>query len=138
MEAFGQAEEVVPGFQPQESWIYPSRRYFFLEDNLRFWSGVALRQAGKPDDALAKFEPLLAKVDSMAGSTLTQKGSGAAAGLEGQIETSFYNVHYEAALACEAKGDKGRAQSLIKTMLKLNLADAETQRQAKELQKRLK
>jgi len=138
VEAFDTAAELAPGFKPQEGWLYPSRRYLFLDNNIRYWKAMALRKAGKPAEALAAIEPLLSTVESMAGSTLTASGGAVATALAGKVETSFYNAHYEAALACEAKGDKSRAQSLLKTLLKVALADPQTQKQAKDLQKRLK
>lgn len=134
-DAFKLAEDALPTFQPQENWVYPSRRYLFLEENLHYWRGVALRESGHPDDAIAEFEKVIPKAESMVGSTMTQQVSTASAQLEGKVETSFYNADYDAAVAYIAKGNKDRAQALLKTILRVNMADAETLKRAKELLK---
>jgi tetratricopeptide (TPR) repeat protein len=136
-DAFKLASEALASFQPQETWVYPSRRYLFIEENLHYWRGVALREAGRVDEAIAEFEKVIPKAESLAGSTLTQQISTASTQLEGKVETSFYNVNYDAAVAYSAKGDKAKALSLIKTLLRVNMADADTLKRAKDLQKQL-
>lgn len=138
IEALNAASADAAVFQPQESWIYPNRRYLFLEPNLRYWKGVALRQVGRNDEAITELDVVIARVEALVGSEMTKQNSTASIALEGEVETSFYRAHYEAALAHEARGDKDKAQSVLKTLFKANMADADTQKLAKDLQKRLK
>ena len=58
--------------------------------------------------------------------------------LEGTVDRSFANVHFDAALAYQKKGDAGRAKSLLKTAQRLEIADAATLKKAKELQSQVR
>lgn len=138
VEALKLSSDYATAFQPQESWLYPNRRYLFLDLNIRYWKSMALRQLGRSDEALAELEPVLSRVEALSGSTMTKQESTASIALEGKVETSFYNAHYEAALDYEARGDKAKGLAVLKTLFKLSMADEETQKLAKELQKRLK
>lgn len=137
-QALQQVAERASEFHPQETWVYPNRRYFFIEPNIQFWRGVALRQAGRLDEAITALESVLPKVESLAGSTTTAQLSPSAAKLEGKLDRSFYGAYYEAALAYEARGRKDEALALLKRFLKLNLGAADLVQRVKDLQKRLK
>jgi len=128
------ADEAFPNFHPQESWIYPNRRYTFLDVNLRYWRGIALRETGKVDAAITEFEAVIPRAESLAGAETMKQQSASTALLEGSVDRAFANVHYDAALAYQKKGDTGKAKSLVKTCLRLEIADAATLKKAKELQ----
>src|SRR5207247_1758998 len=97
LDALKALEPSAEGFHPAETWVYPTRRYAFLSDNVRFWEGVALRTLGRHDEAIAVFEALLPRVDTFAGATSVPEGSPARIALEGQVEKSFFGAYYEEA-----------------------------------------
>jgi len=138
IETLKTASEALPDFHPQESWIYPNRRYTFVDVNMRYWRGVALRDAGRVDEAIAELEAVIPRAESLAGAETMKQQSASAAALEGTVDRSFANVHYDAAIAHQKKGDMGRAGALLKTCLRLGIADAETLKKAKDLQKQLR
>jgi len=133
-----QAQDTLPDFHPQESWIYPNRRYTFLDMNLRLWKGMALRETGKTDLAIAEFEAVIPRAEGLAGGEIQKQQSASTAALEGTVDRSFANVHYEAALAYWKKGDAGRAKSLLKQCQRLEIADEATLKKAKELQSQIR
>ena len=137
-EASEAAEDLIKNFAPPEKWVYPNRRYYFLNSNLAFWRSVLLRRTGNIDEALTQLEALMPTVEQMAGATTPTSSLQSAANLEGKIENSFHGAHYEAALAYQAKGDSDKAAAVLKKFLKLNLPDPELNQQVKELQKHLK
>jgi tetratricopeptide (TPR) repeat protein len=132
-----QAQDTLPDFHPQESWIYPNRRYTFLDMNLRLWKGMALRETGKTDLAIAEFEAVIPRAEGLAGGEIQKQQSASTAALEGTVDRSFANVHYEAALAYQKKGDATRAKSLLKQAQRLEIADEATLKKAKELQSQI-
>lgn len=138
LETLKKAEEAFPDFHPQESWIYPNRRYTFLDVNLRYWRGIALRESGKTAEAITEFEAVIPRAESLAGAETMKQQSPSTAALEGTVDRSFANVHYEAALAYQKKGDTSRANSLLKMCLRLEIADADTLKKAKDLQKQIR
>lgn len=138
LETIKKADEALPDFHPQESWIYPNRRYTFLDVNLRYWRGIALREMGKLPEAITEFEAVIPRAESLAGAETMKQQSASAAALEGSVDRSFANVHYDAALAYRKKGDNSHANSLLKTCIRLEIADADTLKKAKDLQKQIR
>ena len=134
VEAFDHALTDRGSWYAPEAWLYPIRRYLFLEENSHYWKAVALRKAGKLPEAAAELATLAPMVAARVGSEIAGSGDGAPLQvLEGEVDLSYYQTHLELARIYSEMGQKGQAVDTLRAYLRIDGLDATRTAQAREL-----
>ncbi len=135
-EAFGKSLSERAGWYSPEAWLYPIRRYLFLEENSHYWRGVALHKAGRLQEAANELSPLLPIVESRIGSETLSTSSGSSKtsqALEGELDLSYYDAHMEMARVLKDMGQRDRAVATLRAFMKLERSGPQRIAKAKEL-----
>jgi tetratricopeptide (TPR) repeat protein len=124
-----------------EAWLFPVRRYLFLEENAHYWRGVALQRAGRPNEAVQELEPLVPLVESRIGSDLGSSSAltpDAQRVLEGELDLSYYDTHFVLARLYHGMDDRSQAKQTLRGLMKVEGIGKARKARAKELLQELR
>ena len=137
-EAFGHCLADRMAWYAPEAWLYPLRRYLFLQENAAYWRAVALHRAGTPAEAAAILSELTPVVASRFGAETAGSAGGPLRALEGEVDLSYYQSHFELARVYDSMGEKGHAVDTLRGYLRIPGIDPASAARAKELLKTLR